>query len=605
MRKPTAWIISPTYNCKRYIKAHVLSVQDQLKHYRQIVHVIVDDCSTDGTRERLLEMVGDHHIVLKKENSASALESFMDAVGNDSGPNFRKSIKEDDVIFWLDGDDWLCDPRAIKKMMSAYSRNPEVEMCYSNHLNWEGDSKIGGGFSHPLSHRTLVRYDNVAYSHLRSFSPHMLELVADWRLRDDNGDYWKFAGDSALFLPMLEVAKRVKYIQEPFVIYNMEREDNEAKKDSTAQAIASHSLRCQVPNTNNRKDVYPKTQFAPTRRFKLDHGRVCNLSCSFCYYRHQKPWRNITTEQVEQQIIAGRQRGCRMCDISGGEPTIAKDLPLWIDLCRKHGLAPGIITHGQDVKDKLENLWDHGLSDILFSVHGTKEYHEQVTGTVSRNGYDRLFSAMEKCRDSGFKFRTNTVLTENYETLPDLARELVKVKPLISNFINFNPYYEWKDKDKEFQAKVGTIAPYLGKAIDILTEAGTAVNVRYFPFCVLKGYEKHIVNMPQVGFDPYEWDYNCMPKTPERFDAMGDELADKTCIHTMKCLECGIAGTVCTGANRSYIETFGDDELEPYLEGEINDKFHFRKEADPKQLYNYLGPNFGFIVKRESDKRKL
>ena len=67
------------------------------------------------------------------------------------------------------------------------------------------------------------------------------------------------------------------------------------------------------------------------------------------------------------------------------------------------------------------------------------------------------------------------MLTENYESLPSLAKELVKVKPIISNFINFNPYRDWGTEEKPFQAKVGMIAPYLGKAIGILTDAGIKI----------------------------------------------------------------------------------------------------------------------------------
>lgn len=597
-----AIIISPTYNARRYTKASVLSVADQLPYYPDIIHIIVDDCSTDGTWERLHEddISGEHQVLLRNEtNGASAVGSFMRGV---KYAEENLGVQPEDVYFWLDGDDWLCDKRAIRKMMRAYARNPEVEMCYSNHYDWRGGDQLGDGFSHPLGDRTLVRYANVAYSHLRSFKPHMLDYVEPWRLKDDDGNYWKFAGDSALFLPMLEVAKRVKHIEEPFVIYNCEREDNEAKKAPWEQRLCSHAIREQTPNTNARPEVFPTTEFAPTRRFKLDFGRVCNLSCSFCYYLHQKPWRNLPTEEIEKQIAAGAARGDRMCDISGGEPTISKELPIWLNLCNKYGITPGIITHGQDVEEKLEDLWDHGLSDILFSVHGQKEYHEKVTGTQSRNGSDRLYSAMRKCSEAGFAFRTNTVLTENYKELPAMARELTKVKPLISNFINFNPYYEWGCKEKpEFQAKVSDIAPYLEEAIDILVANGTSVNVRYFPICVMRGYERHNVGMAQVMTDPYEWDYNVMPKTTERYHAYGQELADRACAFGDACAKCGAAGTACLGVNKVYLETYGDGELKPYEE-EISDRFHWRRHASKTQLENYVGPNYRWLIERARGK---
>jgi len=593
-----AFIVTPVYNARRYIKASVLSVADQLPAYHNLTHIIVDDCSNDGTWERLLEddLTSPHSYMLRHgTNGASAVGSFMtgiDFIRQNCNPD------PDDVVFWVDGDDWLCDDLAIAKMMRAY-RNSAVEMAYSDHLVWTGGLMTKpSGYSHPMIDRTRVRYGRVCYSHLRSFKWKMLDHVSPDRLRDpEDGAYWKFAGDSALFLPMLEVATRVKYVKEPLYVYNEEREDNEAKKDAWEQSRCSVTIRSQPPATNNRPDAWPGTEFAPAQRFKVDHGRACNLSCSFCYYLHQKPWRNKPLEEIESQIRAGAERGNRMCDISGGEPSLAKDLPEWLALCAKYHIQPGIITHGQDIEHKLEGLWDAGLSDILFSIHGTRDYHNKVTGTEKRDGYARLWRSLEKCTESGFKFRTNTVLTENFTTLPALANELVKVKPYISNFINFNPYNEWNCEDKPFQAKVSDIAPYLMTAIDTLVESGTMVNVRYFPLCVLKDYERHVVHYPQVMFDPYEWDYGHTPKTPESYAARGEKFVDEMCVYTSKCHECSAVGGACPGLNRIYYETFGEGELEPYTE-RIDGAFHWRKNAEQGQLYNYVGANAGWLQRR-------
>jgi len=421
----------------------------------------------------------------------------------------------------------------------------------------------------------------------------MMRHVDRSRLLDpEDGMPWKFAGDSALFLPMLEVAKKVKYIKEPLYIYNREHDQNEDKKNHLGASRCSVMIRDQIPNTNNRPEIFPKTEFAPTRRFKLDHGRACNLSCKFCYYLHEKPWRNKSDEEIYQLLKIGKLQGNKMCDISGGEPTISPRLPKWLWMAASVGLSPGIITHGQDLKDKLENLWEHGLQDILFSAHGKPEDHNEVTGTEKRDGFARMFGAMQKCRDAGFRFRTNTVLTKTHPGLPELAGILTDVKPYIANFINFNPYHEWADADKPFMAKVTDIAPDLKRAIDRLTATGTMVNVRYFPFCALKGYEKHIVNMYQVMFDPYEWSYGVCPKTPEEYSRHGELLTDRTSLFSVKCLDCALVGTVCNGVNKVYLEQFGDDELQPYNGGKIHDKFYFRRNAGQGQLYTYVGHNY-------------
>jgi len=580
LSSPHAFVITPVYNAIRYVKASIRSVAGQT--YPNLTHIVVDDYSNDGSWEWLKkELVEKKGVILVRNSyhSGSAITSIMQGINQaDAG--------DEDVFFWVDGDDWLVDKNSIETIMKLYIRNPLTEMAYSNHVNWYGDKgkEAHLGISHKLPEKELVRYSNVAYSHLRSFKAKMLEYVDMDRLKDKKtGKYWQYCGDSALFLPMLERAKKVTFIPDVLYVYNQETDFNEWKASPEGASRCSVLVRSQTPNL--------ETTFPPTRRFKLDHGRVCNIECKCCYYLHQKPWRNVSDKQIEQQIANARQRGDKMCDISGGEPTIAKRLPHWLDLCHKYGIFPGIITHGQDVEEKLDNLWDHGLQDILFSIHGDRAAHNDYTGTAERDGYKRLFGAMHKCKREGFKFRTNTVLTNYHDSFPQMAEDLAVVKPYISNFINFNPYHEWADQEKPNMARVSDIKHDLTKAIDILVDAGTMVNVRYVPFCMLKGYEKHIVNMFQVMFDPYEWSYG-VNKTVADHVTHGEQLAVQTSGYSLKCDGCSIMGTVCNGPNKVYLESFGDEELEPYEGEQIEDRFHFRRQAEPGQLHTYLGHNF-------------
>jgi glycosyltransferase involved in cell wall biosynthesis/predicted O-methyltransferase YrrM len=594
--KPRAYIITMAYNARKYIRACVESVDDQ--DYPYITHVVVDDGSTDGTWERLQDFRTDYRKLVRNEkNLGSPVGSFMRGI-EEVLPNDR------DVIFWLDGDDWLIDESAVSKMMRAYERDHLCEMAYSQHYIWKGGLKEPDvGYSKPRRDRTQWRLHTIAYSHFRSFKYHMLQYHRPEDLRHEDGRYLQYCGDSALFLPMLEVAKKVIFVDEPLYCYNEATPLSEGKKSMESVFWYSGKVRDLEPNTNNRSEVFPEARFAPTRRFKLDHGRACNIECKACYYLHQKPWKNRSGEEIVHQIIAGAKRGNSLCDISGGEPTIAKRLPDWIRMCMKYGVFPGIITHGQDVEDKLETLWDAGLQDILFSIHGDRKDHNEYTQSEKRDGYGRLFGAMEKCAGNGFKFRTNTVLTNYFESLPRMADELGKVNPYVSNFINFNPYYEWAKKERLNQAPLSWIAPALKQAIDILTSRGTMVNVRYVPFCFLKNYEKHVVGMYQVMFDPYEWDYG-VPKTVEAFNKHGEVLAKRTNRFAPKCGGCAIAGTVCSGVNAVYLDTFGEGELDPYGGDRINDKFHFRRNADPRQLHTHRGHNYFWWLKRYSFGKK-
>lgn len=584
-KKQHAYIVTMGHNTRKWAKACILSVTDCLQHYENLTHVIVDDWSDDGTWERYQQedLRGPHQILCRPpQRTGSPLASFMYGLS-------QVSPEPEDVIFWLDADDWLCDPKAIKIMMDVYARNPITEMAYSQHVWFKGrDIMPTDGISRPIVDRTMVRPDNVRFSHFRSFRHRMLSHVSEEYLRQGDGNYWKTCGDSALFLPMLEAAKKVAYVNKVLYVYNVSTGQNEWTAHTDKVSKNSIRIRSMMPNLNTRGTG--TTMFPPVRRFKLDFGRACDIECRGCYYLHQKDKFNLSLEQVQKALDDGRARGNRACDISGGEPTLYKDLPRWIEMAVKTGIAPGIITHGQRLAPMLPTLWDAGLSDILFSVHGGEAAHNWWTQT--KDGYAKQKAAIEKCASAGFGFRTNTVLHAGYKTLPAMAVELARVRPYISNFINFNPYYEWADKEKPFQARVSEIAPYLREAIDILTNSGTMVNVRYFPFCTLKGYEKHFVDMSQVMFDPYEWDYGVTPKTVERYNQYGVELAKGTRAYADKCADCAIGGTVCYGINAVYLDTFGDSELQPYEGGRILDRFHFRRHAEPGQLYTFIGHNY-------------
>ena len=59
MEKGLVSVITPTYNCARFIEETIESVLAQT--YQQWEMIIVDDCSTDNTRE----VVGEY---IKKDN---------------------------------------------------------------------------------------------------------------------------------------------------------------------------------------------------------------------------------------------------------------------------------------------------------------------------------------------------------------------------------------------------------------------------------------------------------------------------------------------------------------------------------------------------------
>ena len=236
---------------------------------------------------------------------------------------------------------------------------------------------------------------------------------------------------------------------------------------------------------------------------------VCNIKCEFCYYRYLKNKNHQSFEEVKKKLDKFKfYYDLTYVDITGGEPTIYPHIKEMIRHCNKIDLKPTIITNAQ-IPKVFPELITLGLEDLLISIHGTQEDHDKAVG--KSDAFKRVCETIETLKNINFTFRTNTTITQhNFRNLPKLAKFLKRIEPRIANFIIFNPHEGtlWaRQFNVKFQVKYTEIAPYLKEAIDIMMRNGIWVNVRYFPVCLLRGYEKHICNFHQWQYDPYEWEY--------------------------------------------------------------------------------------------------
>jgi len=316
----------------------------------------------------------------------------------------------------------------------------------------------------------------------------------------------------------------------------------------------------------------------PTKRAVIDVGRPCNLKCSFCYYRHEEPKPFIPFETLKDQIIQAKNRDNDTIDFTGGEPTMHPQIVDLIKVCSENGMKSCIITNATLLfKDNLLNrLLKVGLSDLLITIQGPREIHNK---SVCARAYNKVIRAIDFMQDNSLFYRTNTILTmDTYKGLPELARFLIEKKPKICNFINFNARYNWTKVDREkIQAKCSDIAPYLKQAISILEACDIGVNVRYFPVCLLRGFEKNVCNGSLVVFDPYEWDYGWVPKTVERYKKAAGAICETINSNGLcpECMSCGIKA-ICGTVDKPYFERFGTEELQPYRD-KIEDLYFFRR----------------------------
>ena len=124
--KPLVSVIIPTYNRKEIISRSIQSVLNQT--YENIELIIVDDGSTDGTKEFVLEKYGDAVVYVENQRKK----------GPSGARNYGTEIAKGEYIAFQDSDDeWSADK--LEKQMAVLLANADMKMVYCKiSCYWEG-----------------------------------------------------------------------------------------------------------------------------------------------------------------------------------------------------------------------------------------------------------------------------------------------------------------------------------------------------------------------------------------------------------------------------------------------------------------------------------
>lgn len=144
-------VIIPTYNLARYINETVDSVLGQT--YKNYEIIIVDDGSTDNTKEALSEYGGKITYIFQENQGVSAARN--------------KGIKEakGEYIAFLDADDlWLKDK--LELQIGLMNSNPEVAMIFTDGESFNEEGLIKASLRHSPKYLDCESNFGIKISHL-------------------------------------------------------------------------------------------------------------------------------------------------------------------------------------------------------------------------------------------------------------------------------------------------------------------------------------------------------------------------------------------------------------------------------------------------------
>jgi len=190
-------IVTPAYNCKKEIEQTLWSVFGQT--YKNWTMTVIDDMSTDGTAEAVKEFAKCHgfadkvKVIIRQEKYGETRNTF----------DICTKLHPDEVVVRLDAGDWLTDLGCFEILNEGYTRYDPAVLWTSHRWSWTGDN-ISGSVNPEIS-----IYDQPwVSSHLKTFRVSDFLGLNEANFKDEDGNFIMIACDQAVFLPMMERARR-------------------------------------------------------------------------------------------------------------------------------------------------------------------------------------------------------------------------------------------------------------------------------------------------------------------------------------------------------------------------------------------------------------
>lgn len=186
---------------------------------------------------------------------------------------------------------------------------------------------------------------------------------------------------------------------------------------------------------------------------RISLSERCNLRCVYCMPEAgvdlTKSSELLTFEEIIRLSKFFVRNGVTKIKLTGGEPTIRKDLPMIIselNKLRKDGLANiGITTNGIKLRSILPDLIENGLESANISLDTLDE--NQYMLLTRRNGFKKVMESIKVAISLNIDLKINCVVMNgiNTDQIIDFC-EMTNNPKLSVRFIEYMPFNgnNWK-----------------------------------------------------------------------------------------------------------------------------------------------------------------
>ena len=214
-------IVTPLYNCAKYINQCIVSVATQ--DYDNYHHILIDDASTDNSTNVIIDTLNSLPADIRQKFTLISNPENFGAVRNQI-QNIRSMVSDDSIVILLDGDDSLVNDNTILSRYNAIY-NGTTEFTYGSCWSMvDNIPLISQPYPNSVKQNKSYRQHHfnwiLPYTHLRTFRKRLLNNIEDSQFKDPKGNWYKAGGDGSVFYALIEAAdpNKVKCLQD--IVYN-------------------------------------------------------------------------------------------------------------------------------------------------------------------------------------------------------------------------------------------------------------------------------------------------------------------------------------------------------------------------------------------------
>ena len=180
---------------------------------------------------------------------------------------------------------------------------------------------------------------------------------------------------------------------------------------------------------------------------------VCNYKCLMCNIRMKEDATTYPYEDQKRDIDALSKIGLLYYSISGGEPTLVRDLPERLAYAANKIPYVHLVTNGSTMtKDLARRLGETGIQEISVSLDGLEEFHNTMRGV--ENSFEKAWNAIDLLHQYAPRIEVviNSILTPyNLDSLRSLRKKILETFPdIYSKYLPLTQHELFLNSDQKF-----------------------------------------------------------------------------------------------------------------------------------------------------------